>query len=85
MASIQEQFEQAVLDAKSLTSRPDNDTLLRMYALFKQGSEGDVSGPPPGMFDFVASAKFQAWSKLEGTSSESAMKKYIDLIRSLKA
>jgi len=84
MASIQEQFEQAVLDAKSLKSRPDNDTLLRMYALFKQGSEGDVSGPPPGMFDFVASAKFQAWSKLEGTSSESAMKKYIDLIRSLK-
>ncbi len=84
MASIQEQFQQAVLDAKSLKTRPDNDTLLRMYALFKQGSEGDVSGPPPGMFDFVASAKFQAWSKLEGTSPESAMKKYIDLIRSLK-
>jgi len=84
MASIQEQFQQAVLDAKSLKTRPDNDTLLRMYALFKQGSEGDVSGTPPGMFDFVASAKFQAWSKLEGTSPESAMKKYIDLIRSLK-
>jgi len=84
MASIQEQFQQAVLDAKSLKTRPDNDTLLRMYALFKQGTEGDVSGPPPGMFDFVASAKFQAWSKLEGTSPESAMKKYIDLIRSLK-
>lgn len=84
MANLNTQFEQAALDAKSLKSRPDNDTLLRLYALFKQGSEGDVSGPPPGMFDFVASAKFQAWSKLEGTSQESAMKKYVDLVNSLK-
>jgi acyl-CoA-binding protein len=55
-----------------------------MYGLYKQGSEGDVNGPAPGMFDFVASAKFQAWQKLEGTSRESAMKKYVDLVDSLK-
>jgi acyl-CoA-binding protein len=85
MTTLKEQFEQAAVDAKNLKSRPDNDTLLRMYALYKQGAEGDVSGPPPGMFDFVASAKFQAWSKLEGSSQESAMKKYIDLIKSLKS
>ena len=56
MATLQEQFELAALEAKNLKKRPDNDTLLRMYGLYKQGSEGDVSGPAPGMFDFVASA-----------------------------
>ena len=84
MATLQEQFQLAALEAKNLQHRPDNDTLLRMYALYKQGAEGDVSGPAPGMFDFVASAKHQAWQKLEGTSRESAMKKYVDLVHSLK-
>jgi acyl-CoA-binding protein len=84
MATLQEQFELAALEAKNLKKRPDNDTLLRMYGLYKQGSEGDVSGPTPGMFDFVASAKYQAWQKLEGTSRESAMKKYVDLVATLK-
>ena len=84
MATLQQQFELAALEAKNLKVRPDNDTLLRMYALYKQGSEGDVSGPAPGMFDFVASAKYQAWQKLEGSSRESAMKKYVALIHDLK-
>ena len=84
MASLQEQFDQALLDAQSLTARPDNDTLLRMYALFKQATEGDVNGPAPGIFDFKASAKYEAWSKMEGTSQDSAKKKYIDLVKTLK-
>ena len=85
MASLQEQFEQASRDAQNLDKRPDNETLLRLYALFKQATEGDVSGPAPGMFDFKASAKYDAWSKLEGSSRDSAMKKYIDLVKTLKA
>jgi acyl-CoA-binding protein len=85
MASLQDQFEQASRDAQNLDERPGNDTLLRLYALFKQATEGDVSGPAPGMFDFKASAKYEAWSKLEGTSQDSAMKKYIDLVKTLKA
>ena len=84
MASLQEQFDQALIDAQSLDARPDNDTLLRMYALFKQATEGDVSGPAPGIFDFKASAKYEAWSKMEGTSQDSAKKKYIDLVKTLK-
>jgi acyl-CoA-binding protein len=84
MASLQDQFDQASRDAQSLTSRPDNETLLRLYALFKQASEGDVSGPAPGMFDFKASAKYNAWSNLEGVSQDSAKKKYIDLVNTLK-
>ncbi|HWS41003.1 MAG TPA: acyl-CoA-binding protein [Arenimonas sp.] len=83
MATISEQFEQASQDVKKLTDRPDNDTMLRLYALYKQGSEGDVSGPEPGFFDFVASAKYQAWAKLEGMKPEMAKKKYIDLVNSL--
>ena len=85
MASLQDQFEQASRDAQNLDKRPDNETLLRLYALFKQATEGDVSGPAPGMFDFKASAKYAAWSKLEGSSRDSAMKKYIDLVKTLKA
>jgi acyl-CoA-binding protein len=85
MTTLQEQFERAAQEAKNLKSRPDNDTLLRLYALFKQGLEGDACGPVPGMFDFVASAKYQAWRKLEGTSPELAMKKYVALVNTLKA
>ena len=84
MASLQDQFEQASRDAQNLPTRPDNETLLRLYGLYKQATEGDISGPAPGLFDFKASAKYDAWSKLEGTSQDSARKKYIDLIKSLK-
>ena len=76
-------FEQAIAASKSLASRPDNDTLLQLYALFKQGSSGDVSGDKPGFFDFVATAKYEAWEKIKGLSSDDAMQQYIDLVRKL--
>lgn len=84
MADLRTQFEQAAKDARSLTERPDNDTLLRLYALYKQGLEGDVSGPKPGFFDFVGIAKYEAWAKLKGTSQDDAMKKYVDLVKKLR-
>jgi acyl-CoA-binding protein len=68
----------------TLADRPDNDTMLRLYALYKQGSEGDVSGPKPGFFDFVGTAKYEAWEKLAGTKPEDAMKKYVDLVKKLR-
>ena len=83
MADLRAAFEQAAKDVKGLAERPDNDTMLRLYSLYKQGSEGDVSGPKPGFFDFVGSAKYEAWEKLQGTSSEQAMKKYVDLVNRL--
>ena len=83
MADLKQQFEKAAADVKGLAERPDNDTMLRLYALYKQGSEGDVKGPKPGFFDFVGSAKYEAWEKLQGTSSEQAMQKYIDLVKKL--
>jgi acyl-CoA-binding protein len=76
-------FEKASLAAKSLPQRPDNDTLLQLYALFKQASSGDVSGDKPGMFDFVAAAKYEAWKGFKGVSQEDARKRYIDLVRKL--
>ena len=85
MADLKAQFEQATKDIKSLAEKPDNDTLLRLYALYKQGSEGDVSGAKPGFFDFVGTAKYEAWEKLAGTKSEDAMKKYVDLVKKLLA
>ncbi len=82
--SLQEQFEQASADSKNLPERPDNMTLLKIYALFKQGSSGDVEGKRPGFTDMVGRAKFDAWDALKGTSKEDAMQQYIDLIEELK-
>jgi len=83
MTEINSLFEQAIAASKSLASRPDNDTLLQLYALYKQGSSGDVSGDKPGFFDFVATAKYEAWEKIKGLSSDDAMQQYIDLVRKL--
>jgi acyl-CoA-binding protein len=84
MADLKEQFQKAAQDVMSLVDRPDNDTMLRLYGLYKQGSEGDVSGPKPGFFDFVGTAKYEAWEKLSGTKPEDAMKKYVDLVKKLR-
>ena len=85
MADLKTQFENAAKDVMNLADRPDNDTMLRLYGLYKQGSEGDVKGPKPGFFDFVGTAKYEAWEKLAGTDSEQAMKKYVDLVKKLVA
>lgn len=77
-------FEQAATDVQALRERPDNETLLRLYGLYKQGSEGDVSGEKPGFFDFVGTAKYEAWSRLKGTPPEAARQQYIDLVQRLK-
>lgn len=84
MSDMAQRFEQAQQDVKGLPERPDNDTLLRLYALYKQGSEGDVSGPKPGFFDFVGTAKYEAWSKMAGTSQDDAQQQYIDLVTKLR-
>jgi acyl-CoA-binding protein len=83
MTDINSLFEQAVVASKALAARPDNDTLLQLYALYKQGSSGDVSGDKPGFFDFVATAKYEAWEKIQGLSSDDAMQQYIDLVKKL--
>ncbi len=83
--AIQEQFEQAVADSKELTTRPGNETLLRLYSLYKQATEGDAQGSgPDNPFDFVAKAKHDAWTKLKGIAAEDAKNQYIALVESLK-
>ncbi len=82
---LKEQFEQAVAESKNLTERPGNETLLQLYSLYKQASEGDVNtDSPTNPFDFVAKAKFEAWSGLKGKSSSDAMTEYIELVKKLK-
>lgn len=82
---LQSQFEAAAASSKTLPAKPDNDTLLQLYALYKQGTQGDVSGDgPANAFDFVAKFKHDAWTKLKGTSKEPAMQQYIDLVNKLK-
>ncbi len=84
MAELTQRFEQAVKDSKNLAERPDNMTLLKIYALYKQGSAGDVEGKRPGFTDMVGRAKWDAWNRLKGTSKDDAMQQYIDLIEDLK-
>jgi diazepam-binding inhibitor (GABA receptor modulating acyl-CoA-binding protein) len=84
MSDLKAKFEQAVADSKNLPERPDNQTLLKLYALFKQASTGDVDGKRPGFTDMVGRAKWDAWNELKGTSADDAMKQYVDLIDELK-
>ena len=82
---IKQQFDEAVSESKSLQDRPSNDTLLQLYSLYKQATEGDVnSGPPANPFDFVAKAKYEAWTNLKGKSKTEAMNEYISLVKKLK-
>ncbi len=83
MTANNSRFEQAAVAAKLLPQRPDNDTLLQLYALYKQGSVGDVSGEKPGFFDFVAAAKYEAWERFQGLSQDDARSQYIDLVTKL--
>ena len=84
MADLKTQFEKAVADSKSLPEKPDNATLLKLYALYKQGSGGDVDGKRPGFTDMVGRAKWDAWNELKGKAGTEAMQEYVDLIESLK-
>lgn len=84
MSDLQKQFETAAADSKNLNERPDNDTLLKIYALYKQGSAGDTEGKRPGFTDMIGRAKYDAWATLKGLSKEDAMRQYVALINSLK-
>lgn len=84
MSDLEKRFAQAQQDVTSLASRPDNDTMLKLYALYKQATRGDATGDPPGGFDFVARAKFDAWHGMKGTLAEDAMQQYIDCVKKLK-
>lgn len=85
MSDLKEQFEKASVAVKALTERPDDNTMLQLYALYKQGSSGDVDGPKPGFFDFVGTAKYEAWGKLAGTSQDDAQQQYIEFVKKLGA
>ncbi|HPH38259.1 MAG TPA: acyl-CoA-binding protein [Sediminibacterium sp.] len=83
--SLQELFLEAVTNSKTLSEKPDNDTLLKLYALYKQATEGDNKEEgPSNMFDFVAKFKHEAWAKLQGITKDDAMQQYIDLVKQLK-
>jgi len=84
MADLKAAFEQAAVDAKKLPKRPDNNTLLKLYALYKQATVGDVSGSRPGGFDMEGKFKYDAWAKLKGKTKDAAMQEYVALVESLK-
>ena len=84
MSEMKKQFDAAVAASKNLKERPDNNTMLKLYALFKQASTGDVEGKRPGFTDMVGRAKFDAWAGMKGKSADDAMKEYTALVDSLK-
>lgn len=84
MSTLKNRFEKAQQEVNDLPDRPDNNTLLKLYALYKQATLGNASGERPGSFDFVRRAKFDAWEGIKGTSTEDAMQQYVDLVASLK-
>jgi acyl-CoA-binding protein len=84
MSDLELKFKTAAEEAQKLTRKPDNDTLLKLYALYKQATMGDVPGKRPGFTDVVGRAKYDAWAKLKNTSKEQAMNGYIDMVEKLK-
>ncbi|HNQ58571.1 MAG: acyl-CoA-binding protein [Burkholderiales bacterium] len=84
MTDLKASFEAAVAASKTLSERPDNQTLLQLYALYKQATAGDVEGKRPGFSDMIGRAKYDAWAALKGSASGDAMQRYIDLVESLK-
>ena len=84
MEDLQSRFEAALAASKTLRERPDNATLLRLYALFKQASVGDVEGKRPGFSDLVGRAKHDAWAALKGMSRDAAMTQYVELVETLR-
>ena len=85
MTDVDARFAQAQEDVKQLPERPGNLTLLRLYALFKQATEGDAQGERPGMTDIVGKYKYDAWAALRGTSQDTARQQYTELVESLKS
>lgn len=85
MNDLRREFDQAAQDIQRLAKRPDNDTLLKLYALYKQACEGDLTHAQPGFFDFVGTAKHEAWAQLNGVSADEAMRRYIALVQQLLA
>lgn len=84
MSDLKAQFDAAVADSKTLAERPDNATLLKLYSLYKQASEGDCEGKRPGFTDPVGRAKHDAWAALKGVTGDDAMNQYIALVKALK-
>ena len=81
---MEEQFQNAVTRSRDLKSRPSNEDLLQLYALYKQATQGDVTGDRPGGFDFKAIAKYDAWAEVKGKSKDEAMKEYVALVERLE-
>ena len=84
MANLKTEFEAAVVASKQLPEKPDNMTLLKIYSLYKQATEGDVDGKRPDFTDMVGRAKYDAWAAVKGQSNDEAMQAYVDLIESLQ-
>ena len=80
MADVKKQFEAAAAAVLKAGKDPGNDLKLKLYAHFKQATEGDVQGDKPGFTDFVNRAKYEAWAKLKGMKTDEAMKAYVKLV-----
>jgi diazepam-binding inhibitor (GABA receptor modulator, acyl-CoA-binding protein) len=85
MSDLKARFEQAAQEAQQLPKRPENDMLLKLYALYKQATAGDVSGARPGILDMTGRLKYDAWAKLKGMGGDEAMSAYAQLVEELKA
>jgi acyl-CoA-binding protein len=84
VTDLKAQFEQAAQDVQKLPKKPDDKTLLNLYAFYKQATTGDVQGARPMGFDMVGKAKYDAWAKLKGTSRDMAMQAYVEIVRRLQ-
>jgi len=84
MSDLKTRFATATQEVQRLKSRPSNEQLLELYALYKQTTEGDVKGSRPGFLDLTGRAKYDAWATKKGTGADKAMQAYVDLVEKMK-
>ena len=80
MSDLRKKFDAAAANVLKAKKDPGSDMKLKLYAHYKQATEGDVAGDKPGFTDFVNRAKYEAWAKLKGTSTDKAMEAYVKLV-----
>jgi len=80
-ATTSDEFEAAQARVKTLKSTPTPDAL---YALSKQGTQGDVVGARPGLLDFEA-RQARRLGKHKGLAREAAQRAYVELVATLEA
>lgn len=79
MSELEQKFNEMVTAVRDATINfsPNNTQKLKLYAFYKQATQGNISGECPSVIHMVERAKWQAWNAIKNMSKEQAMESYL--------